>query len=260
MYCGRKVDRPLILYGYGKLGHLAEEIFRELKIPVYGVMDNKWSGAEAKFQMLYAPTDALVAVCVASSPYRPIYDFLVAQGWAEENIVPVYDIFLAYPECGIGSGWFGGPITEEVNKHSFHVMYKFKDLPSRIHYAAFLDWRISRIETPFKIEELHRHPLPSTLADIRRRQRVDMFADAPMKEISIHNEGCELKTLEENMHLFIKHRPKIEVSVYHSKDGLYKIERFLMDSLKDYTFKFRLHAYMGQGAYIYCTPKERGEG
>jgi hypothetical protein len=34
----RRVDKPLVLYGYGKLGHLAEEIFYELKIPIAAII------------------------------------------------------------------------------------------------------------------------------------------------------------------------------------------------------------------------------
>ena len=34
-----KVKKPLILYGKGKLGKLAVEIFEELKIPIYEIMD-----------------------------------------------------------------------------------------------------------------------------------------------------------------------------------------------------------------------------
>ena len=104
--------------------------------------------------------------------------------------------------------------------------------------------------------------LPSTLADIRARQHATLYTldGSPLPEsISIHTEGCELKTLEINMPLFQRYRPSIDVACYHSRDGLWAIEKYLMDNLPDYTWTFRLSAYQGQGAYIYGTPNERKE-
>jgi hypothetical protein len=75
-------------------------------------------------------------------------------------------------------------------------------------------------------------------------------------DISIHNEGYELQTIQDSIEVFKKDKPRLEVACYHSRDGLWKIEKFLMDNLPDYTWTFRLTAYMGQGAYIYGCPKE----
>lgn len=243
----RLVNRPLALYGKGKLGELAKEIFSELKIRPAYVMDEKCS-----FESL--PKDVLLAICVATEPYSVVTAPLRRAGW--DDIVPVYDIIEAYPEIGIHNGWDAG----RLNKKELRMVQTFnwEDGLSDNHFNTFLDWRGDRRNScPVKLRRIRKECLPSTLADIRKRQRVETFDDVPMESISIHNEGCELKTLEENMYLFQKYRPKIDVACYHSKDGLWKIQRFLMDNLLDYRFTFRLYAYMGQGAYIHCTPKER---
>ncbi len=251
----RIVDKPLVLYGYGKLGHLAEEIFNELKIPIARIIDKR---LQPTWQWPVGPNPdkALIAICVATEPYDLVIAPLVSAGWTD--IVPVWDIIEAYPEVGMHNGWFAGPERKGEPKKILQVMEYFDDRISQQHYDAFIEWHHDRQEPeiPSIVIELE-ESLPSTLADIRNRQKVAVYADVPMDSISIHNEGCELKTLEINMPLFQKYRPKIDVACYHSRDGLWGIEKLLMDNLPNYIWTFRLTAYMGQGAYIYGTPKEK---
>jgi hypothetical protein len=244
----RLVNKPLVIYGNGKLGRLAMEIFHELHIPIVGLVDKTCVFRDKH------PRDAILAICVATEPYNQIIAPLVETGW--DDIVPVWNIIEAYLEVGIHNGWIEQPMDRNDHE-TYKIMVNLADDLSRLHYGAFMDWRISNYEHRDLVIEISKSSLPATLADIRLRQRVDIFADAPMKTISIHNEGCELKTLEENMQLFQKYRPEIDVSCYHSRDGLWKIEKFLMNNLPNYTWTFRLTAYMGQGAYITGCPKER---
>lgn len=242
----RKVDKPLILYGKGKLGKLAAEIFDKLGIS-YGVMDRSCSCGGCD--------KALVAVCVGTESFYSITKYLQRLGW--RDIVPVWDIVEAYPEIGIHNGWSVGEFTEEDKKNTTYVVSKLDDIASRFHYWSFIEWRKLRdieVCSPLSIP-----PLPSTLADIEKRRRVMLWSDRRMPFVSIHAEGKELETLEKNILVFQKRRPKIDVTCYHSRDGLWKIEKFLMDNLCDYDFSFRLHAYMGLGAIMYCIPKERSE-
>lgn len=245
----RKVDRPLVLYGFGKLGHLAKEIFDELDI--HSIMIDK----NCDLHHVRNPEDCLLAICVATEPYNQVIAPLVAAGWTD--IVSVWDIIEAYPEVGIHNGWIERP--EDRDDHeTYKAMISLSDDLSRQHYSAFIDWRISHYEHKGLAIDVSTTPLSSTLADIRTRQGIITFADTPMiKAVSIHAEGCELKTLEANMYILKKYRPSIECAVYHSRDGLWKIPLFLMDNLPNYRWTFRLHAYQGQAAYIYGCPKER---
>ena len=243
----RRVDRPLALYGKGRLGALAGEIFRELKIRPAYVMDKTCS-----FEVL--PKDVLLAICVASEPYCVVTAPLIKAGW--KDIVPVWEIIEAYPQIGLHNGWAVAWRDLTIkDEDQCDTVFSRLDRKSQVHYRSFMGWRTTHFEqTDMKL--LKKKCLPSTLEDIRKRQRVDYFADAPMKRISIHNEGCELKTLIENWYLFQKYRPTIDVACYHSQDGLWKIPSFLMNNLEDYKFTFRMTAWMGQGAYLFCTPKE----
>jgi hypothetical protein len=246
----REVDKPLVLYGDGKLSHLAQEIFAELKIPVREIITHR------DIQSTPSPVlpDALVAVCVAKDFYSKICHSLKIAGWYD--IVPVWDIVEAYPEIGLHNGWMAPRLSTEEYCCSLSVSASLYDKVSQDHYGAHYHWRKNHNEHRMHPDPFH-SALPSTLADIRHRQRVDVYADTPMKRISIHNEGCELMTIVQNLHLLVKYRPMIDVAVYHSRDGLWEIEKTLMDNLKDYRFEFRLHAFMGQAAIMYCTPNER---
>jgi hypothetical protein len=243
----RRVDRPLVLYGWGALGSLAKEIFYEIGIRPAYTMDKTCS-----FDVL--PKDVLVAVCVATEPYSSVIAPLVAAGW--KDIVPVWDIIEAYPEIGIHNGWRRKRVSEKEQR--IITSFNWDDGISDYHYNTFLAWRLQISGRPDNISYLRRKPcLPSTLKDIRLRQRVATYDDSPMKTVDIHAEGCELETIKKNLYLFQRYRPKIEVACYHSRDGLWKIPSLLMSELDDYGWKFRLHAYMGQGAYIYGTPRGR---
>ena len=261
----RKVDKPLSLYGYGSLGHLAEEIFDELQIPTDFIFDaHRRDCPRPKDVLSVDKKDSLLAICVATEPYQQVIAPLVAAGW--QDMIPVWDIIEAFPEAGLHNGWFAGGLSDKDARGISYVEGYLWGWESVKSYLAFLAWHGAspswngheKRERYIHCQDMEKpQPLSSTLADIRKRQRVVMFADAPMDNISIHAEGCELKTLEENMHLFQKYRPAIEVAVYHSRDGLYLIEKYLMDNLRKYHWTFRLHSYMGQAAYIYGMPGER---
>lgn len=75
--------------------------------------------------------------------------------------------------------------------------------------------------------------------------------------IKYHLEGYELKAIKGSIKTIKKHRPIITVTTYHTEEGLYKLPMHLIKNLKDYNFYWRNHNYQGQGAVMYCIPKER---
>lgn len=75
--------------------------------------------------------------------------------------------------------------------------------------------------------------------------------------VKIHAEGGELKIVKGAINTFTKYRPIITITLYHSRDGLWEIQKTLIDMLRDYKFFHRMHSWMGTGTVIYCIPKER---
>ena len=259
MKFSRKVDKPLILYGAGKLGKMAAEVMQKLGIHYLVLDKNDGFGFTPDKINQNKRKNYLVAVCVTTEPFFLIERSLRDLGYTD--IVPVYDVFNAYSECGITSGWV----------HNGRWSLSFGDPQSDWQYACFFSWHLNRFE-PF-VDSACRYPryyVPeivaltstrfpeegSTLAEIEARRQV-VTLDAPQDYIRLHLEGCELATLRKNRAWLQKHRPILAVCCYHSRDGLYKIPKWCMDNLEGYGFLFRMHSYMGQGAVLYCIPNER---
>jgi FkbM family methyltransferase len=75
--------------------------------------------------------------------------------------------------------------------------------------------------------------------------------------VKLHLEGGELAALKGAQQTLIENRPLIAATVYHNADGLWKTARWLMRTLPDYQFLFRIHSWCGTGAVIYGIPNER---
>jgi hypothetical protein len=255
----RKVDKPLVLYGYGKLGRLAEEIFKELNIPVHMIIDNALPTYFVLDPLDGAPlprADVLVAVCVAKEPFFDVRMKLEMSGF--RDIVPVWDIIEAYPQAGLHNGWFAGGISPVDQAGIKDVMASWSDFNSLGFYMSFLAWRKFHQEwqtVPMGSDYFVSNPMASKLQDIRDRQyKTEQFLVSGPGSVTVHCEGYELQTLQANITGIRKHRPKLDVACYHSRDGLWEIENYLMKNLPSYNFVFRLHAYMGQAAHMYCIP------
>ncbi len=74
--------------------------------------------------------------------------------------------------------------------------------------------------------------------------------------VKLHLEGDELAALEGGVVTLQRCRPKIAATVYHNRDGLWRTLRFLMVTLENYLFYFRLHAWCATGAVAYAIPAE----
>ncbi|MBV9558142.1 MAG: hypothetical protein JO254_13815, partial [Pseudolabrys sp.] len=75
--------------------------------------------------------------------------------------------------------------------------------------------------------------------------------------MKLHLEGGELAALKGARETLLKSRPMLAVTVYHNDDGIWRTPLCLMETLPDYRFLFRTHAWCGNGAVIYAIPNER---
>lgn len=152
------IDRPLVLYGAGKMGHLAADLLRRLDLPVEYAVDRSPPPNRllANRIPVMKPEEVppehrsthRIAVCVVFSPYEPIRASLTEMGWL--HITPFYDIAEAYVDrVPMGNGWFCGPLDPEETEKVRLVLSRWDDDYSRAAHLQFLAWRMHRKEWVF---------------------------------------------------------------------------------------------------------------
>ena len=75
--------------------------------------------------------------------------------------------------------------------------------------------------------------------------------------VKLHLEGAELLALTGARETLLSTRPIIAATVYHNADGIWKTALWLMETLPEYHFLFRVDSWCGTGAVIYAIPNER---
>lgn len=96
-------------------------------------------------------------------------------------------------------------------------------------------------------------PAGSTSVECRRLDDLELnFSFA-----KLHLEGGELDAITGGLTSFKLSRPILAITIYHSKDGLYRIPLLLMEHLENYRFFLRVHAWCGTGVVLYGIPIER---
>jgi FkbM family methyltransferase len=75
--------------------------------------------------------------------------------------------------------------------------------------------------------------------------------------VKLHLEGGELPALQGARETLLSARPIVAATVYHNADGIWKTPLWLMKTLPDHRFLFRVDSWCGTGAVVYAIPKER---
>ena len=155
---GRKIDKPLILYGAGNLGKMAKDYFDKLNIPFLFIVDKTYSQDPFwKNTKIIKPLDvpcqlrnsSMIVVCVVTSSFSEIENSLKKQGW--NDIIPFYDITLAYQDKHpLNNGWCTGLLDNRDIESMNYVMSHLDDNISRAHYLQFIAWHACREEWIFK--------------------------------------------------------------------------------------------------------------
>lgn len=149
---------PLILYGAGRLGRMAADLFQRLEIPIAYALDcnppaDGCLGGNIEVIRPEAADSAdhathIVAVCVVTAPYEPIRDYLLGLGW--RRVVPVYDLLATHADrIAMTNGWFAGPLGDEDVAAIGQVLARWDDDVSRAAYLQMLAWRTRREEWDF---------------------------------------------------------------------------------------------------------------
>ncbi len=154
------VNKPLVIYGAGKLGKLAVDFFDHCNLSIECVLDQK-ANSDGFFEKnipLFHPDKItkdkrdqyLVVIAIVNTAVTPIINKLRNDGW--KHVKPFYDVAQNYIHLNpLNNGWFSGNLTHEDKKNIQKVLMLWNDDQSRAAYLQFLAWRILRQEWVFKI-------------------------------------------------------------------------------------------------------------
>ena len=157
----RKIDKPLAIYGAGKLGKMAIEFLEQLGVRPSMVIDANpnaliddpfWLDTEIVSPdavPMLVRSSYMLAVSIASLPFEELAETLVTQGWMD--IVPFYDITEAYKDVyPLSNGWVLHHMDEADIKSTQEVLNEWGDDLSRAHHIQFLAWHRFREDWTFQ--------------------------------------------------------------------------------------------------------------
>jgi len=180
----RKIDKPIVLYGAGKLGRMAKEFFDYVGQPISFVVDIYadrqatdpfWKNTKVVHPQDVTQSDKdehLLIVCIVTSPLIALRDKLTTEGW--EDIAFFYDIAQTYSgRHPLNNGWLVNEFTPADRKNIREVFSSLHDEISRAHYLQFLAWRRTRVELLFEkapIQGDNRFFIPEVLKVLHEKE------------------------------------------------------------------------------------------
>lgn len=174
----RKIDKPLAIYGAGKLGKMAIELLERIGKPPDMVVDANpdaskkepfWRDREILKPSEVSPdtrASFLLAVSIATLPFEELAAMLAAQGW--RDIVPFYDVAEAYRDVyPLGNGWVLDQFSDADVAATQQVLDKWGDDISRAHHLQFMAWHRFREDWIFADADVNienRYFIPEVVA------------------------------------------------------------------------------------------------
>lgn len=199
----RRVDKPLAIYGAGKLGRMAIELLDRLGIAAFAVVDREaerlrddsfWHGRNVVSPEEFSVSirsESLLAVSIATVPFHQLALELTVQGWGD--IVPFYDIAQAYTDkYPLGNGWELDTFGEEEVVATSEVLKRWGDDISRAHHLQFIAWHRLREDWIFssaQISQGDRYFIPQVL------QALD--EDSALLDIGAHHGETSQRFIDE---------------------------------------------------------------
>lgn len=229
-----------------------------------GGLEDPWSWA-AYLQMLAWRTvreDWLFADADIFADDRYFVEPVLRAITQEERFIDIgaYDGRVLIKFLEITNGRFASAHLFEPDNGNIRVLYEaISELPPELSAKVDVCQFAVSAERNFLFFS-HGFEMASRLSDIQAIKTPTIALDDMQIEpsfIKMHIEGGEYDALRGGLNLLTKYRPILAVTMYHNRDGLWRIPQLLMQALDNYVFYFRLHCWCGTGAVLYALPKER---
>lgn len=227
-------------------------------------LDDPWSRA-AYLQMLawrMVRDDWIFEDADVSPDDRYFIEPVVRALTEEEHFVDVgaYDgrVFLKF--LGIVNGKYASAYLIEPDSYNIKMLDSaLSGLPSEVLPKVNVE-QVALSANGGLLPFSHGFDMASRLVDIQAiKTRAVKLDDMPIQPsfVKMHIEGGEYDALVGGLKMLANYRPILATTIYHNRDGLWKIPQLLMQALDNYKFYFRLHGWCGTGAVLYGLPNER---
>ena len=178
------VSKPLVIYGAGNLGKIAKRYFDDLNIEYVYIVDDFYRDTYGndsfwKYNVIHKLSDlsdierenCLFVVCITTHSFNDIRNSLMKQGC--KNVIAFYHLIgLLDKDYPLNNGWF----YKEPNETFFNkVYYNLDDIPSKISYYAFHNWRVKQEEISYLAKCDNRFFIPEILKILTDKET---FVDA----------------------------------------------------------------------------------
>lgn len=139
----RNPNKPLYIYGMGKLGKLAREFFAHIGERTGYEFDQDYMRSTS------LDKGAQVAVAISAFPYVPVEQQVFRGGFAD--VVPFYDLAetMRGDRHPLANGWLAPALSDQDKGQIADVWRRWEDDVSRAHHLQFLAWRCIREEWTF---------------------------------------------------------------------------------------------------------------
>ena len=189
----------------------------------------------------------------------------------EKYFIPEIVSLLTDNETFVNVGAYDGEFTNKFMKNvnnKFNTIYAFE--PDSKNVNRFLN----NVDMNFNI-----HLIPKVLGNTTGKKKfysnlncLSQLSEFGKKEIEVHRlddfklsptivkihvEGLESDIFDGGLETIKKNRSIVMMTIYHNRNGLWKVPLKIMNSLDNYIYYFRLHLWYGTCGIIYAIPKER---
>ena len=269
----RKINKPLAIYGAGKLGKMAIEFLQQIGVrpsividanPIASSDDPFWQDIEIVTPdavSMLVRSSHMLAVSIASLPFEELAKPLTAQGWID--IVPFYDVTEAYTDVyPLSNGWVLHQMDEDDIKSTQEVLTEWADDLSRAHHIQFLAWHRFREDWTFQdapVELDNRYFTPEVMRTLRFQESF-LDVGAHRGEISdrfrfkMDNNFKNIWMIEPDPNNFAY----IKNSVYNywnENDGVHLLDFAVADCIGNRTF----YSGLGYASQLSLLGKEKIE-
>ena len=276
-------EKKILLFGAGAFGRWMMKCLPEIKWD--RVCDNHKAGVQmneytvVSFDSIKQDCQGFFYIISIEFQWRSVYEQLMEAGVNESDIFSVGkyieehqyfdlpELKLGKQEVFVDAGGFDGS-TSEMFIRATHGEYD--------HICIFEPGSIEAARCEERLKEYHdvkivRKALWDSAKTLCFNENghesyISQTGDKAIETVSLDSklnggpvtyikmdiEGAEIHALKGAMNTIRQHKPKLAISVYHSRNDIWAIPRLILDMCPDYKLYLRMYAFTGNEVVLYA--------